>query len=186
MSPVPGPPAHPQAGLEPGGFLVLAERSPVSDPCSGRLQSTIRRCGEPAVAGESRVRSARARAPAPVECGGIRRPGKGRADKLTPLFLSYIGRGIPKDFTGPNRAAGLSFRSRTRPPAAQGIADPSGRRFRPDRKESLFPQSQPSSSLQNLVAQPFVAVRFSHSLPRRSAPPSSFRQATALVFPVTV
>ena len=163
----------------------------MSDPCSGRLQSTIRRCGEPAVAGESRVRSARARAPAPVECGGIRRPGKGRADKLTPLFLSYIGRGIPKDFTGPNRAAGLSFRSRTRPPAAQGIADPSGRRFRPDRKESLFPQSQPSSSL-HPVAPPPVSKWRSHSwlcafLISRAAPPAfSFRQATALVFPVTV
>src|SRR6266581_1142058 len=28
-----------------------------------------------------------------MECGGIRRPGKGRADKLTPLCLSHIGRG---------------------------------------------------------------------------------------------
>src|SRR5207247_11337842 len=29
----------------------------------------------------------------PMKCGGIRRPGKGRADKLTPLCLSHIGRG---------------------------------------------------------------------------------------------
>src|SRR5437879_3784037 len=28
-----------------------------------------------------------------MKCGSIRRPGKGRADKLTPLCLSHIGRG---------------------------------------------------------------------------------------------
>jgi|SRR6266566_4974299 len=38
--------------------------------------------------------------PAPVECGGISRPGKGRADNLTPLCLAPIGRGAPDGFAG--------------------------------------------------------------------------------------